>query len=478
VNVYRSSFKGLLPQATAGSFVPTTLLQTSHSMKQEVSYPSYDAAGRAVTITKIGGMQSAIIIDSSYNIIAKADNATADKIAYSSFEDKSNGNWSYDTSGIVTTEGRTGGRSYNGTITKTGLASDNYLVTLWAKGSGNITVNGSNQAISSSWQPYEWKLTSATSVTITTNGNKVDEVRLHPQAALMTTVTFKNAAQLAAQNSVNAQSTFYEYDVFNRLHTTRDNDNNIIKTSQYSYKTPYASAAQSGSFTPGCPDHYVPAGNVTYNVAAGKYTSLISTADATAKAVHDLNTLGYFYATDHGTCLPLYYNDEMSRTYTKNNCPNDYESPGGTNVVYTVVANQYSTTVSKAAANAMAAADTVASGQAYANANGVCLWRMNVDVDSWGYDGQIIFEKTLYDPDPLVFDIVSGPSYTQDVVVPMGTYARVMVVTNSVGGGYCRVHMGSYTPWDVYYYGSTAVFTNVWIYDWYYDSNDILISPF
>lgn len=478
VKSYRSSFKGLKTAAAAGSFTNTTLLQSSHDMQEEVSYSGYDAIGRLQTISKVGGVQSAIIMDSSYNIVAKAENTSADKIAYSSFEDKSMGNWTYDTANIITTDGRTGGSSFNGTITKSGLSADNYLVTLWAKGSGTVTVNSVSQTISSSWQPYEWKVNSATSITINTNGNKVDEVRLHPQTALMTTVTFKNGNLLVAETNVNGQSVFSEYDAFNRLKTTRNNDGNIVKINEYNLRPFYTSAAQSGSFTPGCPDHYVPAGNVTYNVAAGKYTSLISTADATAKAVHDLNKMGYFYATDHGTCLPLYYNTEISRTYTKNNCPNDYYSPGGTNVVYTVEANKYSTTVSQAAADAMAAADTAANGQTYANANGVCLWRLNVEIESWGYDGQIIFEKTLYDPDPLVFDVTTGPSWEQDVVVPMGTYARVMVVTNYVGGGYCRVHMGNYTPWDVYYYGSTAVFSNVWIYDWYYDSNDILISPF
>lgn len=514
IKEYRSSFKGLKTQVAAGTFNNTTILQSGHNMQEEISVISYDIKGRRTGQTGRGGSVSGVIVDSSYNVIAKAANAISNEIYHYSFEELNGFDSNITRDSAKSHTGSYSGKIVNGTsgeivshsntwlnislaapkkfvysgwIYSTGPSAEIFLFMKRASEAGYFSyVDAIATSETGKWIYLEKEFivpADVTKLSLRLDNNSsgtvwFDDVRLYPKDALMTTYTFNRLGNITSETDINNRSIFYDYDGFNRLKTIRDKDGNIVKTNEYILRPFYTSAAQSGSFTPGCPDHYVPAGNVTYNVPAGKYTSLISTADATAKAVHDLNKMGYFYATDHGTCLPLYYNVEMSQTFTKNNCPNDYYSPGGTNVVYTVPQYTYSTTVSQAAANAMAANDIAANGQNYANTNGVCLWRLNVDIESWGYDGQIIFEKTMWDPDPLIFDVTTGPSWEQDVVVPMGTYARVMVVTNYVGGGYCRVHMGNYTPWDVYYYGSTAEFTNVWIYDWYWDSNDILISPF
>jgi hypothetical protein len=67
--------------------------------------------------------------------------------------------------------------------------------------------------------------------------------------------------------------------------------------------------------------------------------------------------------------VTLFYNAQVSATATRNDCGTGYT---GSTVTYTVVANKYSSTVSKADADAKAAADLAANKQAYANSNGIC----------------------------------------------------------------------------------------------------------
>jgi hypothetical protein len=66
----------------------------------------------------------------------------------------------------------------------------------------------------------------------------------------------------------------------------------------------------------------------------------------------------------------LYYNEEQSADFTKNDCGTGYN---GTTVTYTVAANMYTSVISQADANAKALADIAANGQAYANLYGSCL---------------------------------------------------------------------------------------------------------
>lgn len=59
-----------------------------------------------------------------------------------------------------------------------------------------------------------------------------------------------------------------------------------------------------------------------------------------------------------------YFNVEASQSFQRNNCADDYV---GTSVTYTVTAGTYNSAISQADANAKAAADIAANGQAWAN---------------------------------------------------------------------------------------------------------------
>ncbi len=110
---------------------------------------------------------------------------------------------------------------------------------------------------------------------------------------------------------------------------------------------------------------------VTYTVAAGKYSSTVSQADADSKASADLSANAQTYANTNGTCTAatVYYNKAVSATATKNNCTT---GSTGSAVTYTVAAGKYSSTVSQADADSKASADLTANTQTYANTNGTC----------------------------------------------------------------------------------------------------------
>ena len=109
---------------------------------------------------------------------------------------------------------------------------------------------------------------------------------------------------------------------------------------------------------------------VEYTVPAGKYYSGISQADADDLAIADLNENGQAYANEHGECATsIWYNEEKSETFTRNNC-----EPGfiGGEYEYVVPAGKYSSTISQDDANQKALDEIEANGQAQANINAEC----------------------------------------------------------------------------------------------------------
>jgi YD repeat-containing protein len=79
-------------------------------------------------------------------------------------------------------------------------------------------------------------------VSITGSGIILDELRLYPIDAQMTTYTYSPLVGMTSSCSVNSLTTYYEYDGLNRLLRIRDVDGNIIKQYDYQYQIPYTQA--------------------------------------------------------------------------------------------------------------------------------------------------------------------------------------------------------------------------------------------
>jgi hypothetical protein len=106
-----------------------------------------------------------------------------------------------------------------------------------------------------------------------------------------------------------------------------------------------------------------------YTVPAGKYTSTVSQADVDEKAQNDVNENTQAQANLYGECVyHTFWNVAIALEFYKNDCG---VGQTGTAVTYTCDQHVYSAH-SQAEADALALADVMANGQAYANLVGEC----------------------------------------------------------------------------------------------------------
>jgi len=252
-------------------------------------------------------------------VVAEIMNALPQEVAYTSFEADESVAWSYSGVPIVENTALTGKKVYNlnsGSINRPSLnASAVYIVSYWSK-NGAQNVSGSFTYVagksSNGWTCYEHKITGTPTASVY-GGGIIDELRLFPEKARMTTYTFEPLIGMTSQNDVSNSITYYEYDAFNRLFLIRDEHKNILK-------------------------------KICYN-NSGEIENCLSAS-------------------------PLaYWNQAISQVFTRNNCGTGYT---GGQVAYTIPANTYSSSFSPADADAQAQADVNTNGQAYANANGAC----------------------------------------------------------------------------------------------------------
>lgn len=183
-------------------------------------------------------------------VIAQVNNANKDQIAFTSFENGDYGYWT-PTGGSLsvsssTDPGRTGYQYYNlGSLQRSGLLAGRYIVSFWATGTATIT--GTNYTLNSQtsgvaingWTYYEKVVTlsaNSSSITLSTTTGKIDEVRLLPFDATMTTCTYDPLVGKTSETDANNITSYYEYDEFQRLKRIKDQYGSIIKQYIYYYK--------------------------------------------------------------------------------------------------------------------------------------------------------------------------------------------------------------------------------------------------
>ncbi len=180
------------------------------------------------------------------NPIAKTIAGAIDTTAFTSFEADGNGNWNIPSATRDLVYFLTGSKSYNlssGSITKTGLTSGKtYTISYWGR-TGPYTITGGTTTSKTGrsvngWTYYEIAITTTGStITISGTGN-IDELRLYPQGAQMSSYTYKPIVGITTMNDPNSEVTYYEYDNLERLKNIKDYQGNIIKNYQYNYVDP------------------------------------------------------------------------------------------------------------------------------------------------------------------------------------------------------------------------------------------------
>ena len=213
-------------------------------LETHLTFSGYDDLGNLLGFVGRDSLRKTYLWDYDYQYpIAEALKADSSQIAFTSFETSNwggSGKWVYNSLYISSSYAMTGSKSYplsSGSITRSGLTSATYVVSYWGR-SGSVSVNSSGPTRTGKtigdWTYYEHEVT-GTSLTVS-GSNYIDELRLYPKGALMTSYTYIPLVGLWSQSDVNGHITYYEYDSYNRLKLVRDEDGKILKRIDYKYK--------------------------------------------------------------------------------------------------------------------------------------------------------------------------------------------------------------------------------------------------
>jgi hypothetical protein len=211
-------------------------------------YQTYDSKNNLVQSQNIGEPSSSIIWSYNKDVpIAQISNATIDRVAYTSFETNDQQYWTFtasgrDSSGLAKT-GKIRYQLGSGSVSTTNtLPAGTYILSLWTQGgkptfsgiSGDVSlVNGESD--NHSWNFYMDRITVSGGNHITLTGsNYLDELRLYPQGAHISTVTVTPQVGTSSTASQDDKVNTYEYDPLLRIKTVRDDQYNILKAYTYS----------------------------------------------------------------------------------------------------------------------------------------------------------------------------------------------------------------------------------------------------
>lgn len=236
------------------NFTPSSVAASNStidgSYQPRISFDNYDANGNLLQQHKINDANHSYIWDYNGSMpIAEAVNAANSDIAYTSFESNGSGNWTIGSTTRTTTAGITGSNSYslNSDISKSGLTGTiTYVVSYWTQNQNaspftitgtlpNYPIKGKTVTINgTTWTYYEHKITGQSSISLTGTG-PIDELRLYPADAQMTSYAYAPMLGVTSQDDASGKISYYEYDSLGRLKDIKDQDGNIIKTFDYHY---------------------------------------------------------------------------------------------------------------------------------------------------------------------------------------------------------------------------------------------------
>jgi hypothetical protein len=212
------------------------------ALSEDASFDQYDAAGTLVQVTEpLHNQVKSLVWDNSVHQQMAQCNTAYATMDYTSFENQQNGGWTVGgASATYLSGGITGSTAFSGTLSRAITVPGNYTLTLWCAVGTTATVNGAAGQVLLTRRNYQlesWSLNNVTNPTaITVQGTNIDEVRLFPQGAQMSTSTYSPMVGITSACDASNRIVYYEYDVYNRLTDVRDQDGNIIRTFNYHYR--------------------------------------------------------------------------------------------------------------------------------------------------------------------------------------------------------------------------------------------------
>ncbi|TXJ23470.1 MAG: hypothetical protein E6Q24_18105 [Chitinophagaceae bacterium] len=226
---------------------------------EKIAEISYSADGLPAQTENDQGKTSIIYDYNNKLPVATAVNAKVTDIAYTSFEADGYGGWSFDPLKISEEFSPTGKRSLKATSGGSGAVifrpiynTKKYILSFWKKGENPI-LSGASYYLRRSYENtatgytyYEYEVSDGTDITITNRTGtsppytyytfNLDEIRIYPIEARMSTTTYDPVWGKIAETDQNGRIIYYEYDSGGRLKVIRDQDRNVIKTYEYNYK--------------------------------------------------------------------------------------------------------------------------------------------------------------------------------------------------------------------------------------------------
>ncbi|HAA12256.1 MAG TPA: hypothetical protein DCE41_11370 [Cytophagales bacterium] len=263
VDGQKIAYKGVLPQTIYRWEYPMTTAGAG-SYEESLAY-SFNSGNRVTDVRRLAHenpgqplvptlIQGVLWSSNDSYLLASTQNASSTQVQYAGFEEEQWApNWTYTTSGLYTTDAKTGEQSYDlsaGALTVSDVVSSGtYQISLWAKTGGLqiVTLAGGTNATvaalteqytdSRGWSLYYGTVTYSVSGTnsISITGNTlVDEIRLHPANAQMTTFSYdlSNNTVRSIMGPDHLVKHFL-HDPFGRLIKVLDQDNNVIQQHEY-----------------------------------------------------------------------------------------------------------------------------------------------------------------------------------------------------------------------------------------------------
>lgn len=228
-------------------------------LSAKILFDRYDARGHLQQWHKLNGSNISTLWGyQAARPIAETQGAGLQQIAFTSFEPDAPGRFAYDLregSNHRVLGGRTGRWAYrldgSGRVRCDSLAAGDYELLFWVQATQRPQLYtgasiASEQRVATApggWNQFRLRLRFATMGSVGLDASAsapmlLDEVRLHPAQAQMTSYTHAPLVGITSQTDPSGRTTTYEYDGLGRLLRTRDEQGRVLSQERYQYAHP------------------------------------------------------------------------------------------------------------------------------------------------------------------------------------------------------------------------------------------------
>lgn len=336
-SVVPSTISTLSVSAPVTNFTPMTINSGNGAVisdsryVQMIGFDAYDAKNNISQYKPRNATSTGVLWDYLYEYpVAQVKNAPPlngvyTYYAYTGFEADSKNSWVYSGTPVTDLTAPTGNKVYplsSGYInTPTLDNTKSYILSYWSTNGtptvqyNSVTNTGTAMTTVGRWTYYEHVLPAlgSGSYVMISGSASIDELRLHPADAQMTTYTYSPDG-LTAMADTKGSISHFEYDYFDRLKNIKDFYGNIVNNYYYhTYDQTIGNDAMSHSYTRNnCPPNTNP-GSLTYSVPVNKYYSSTK-ASANADASFEMATSGQAKANQNCGCPLIMVNVTLTNS--------------------------------------------------------------------------------------------------------------------------------------------------------------------